>query len=104
MSNTSRLSPDERKGQILLHAVALSQEVGYRNIGIVDVAKRAGLQSHSLINHYFGSIEKLKNAVLNHAIETENLEIVLQAVVIKDNSVKISKDLKYQALLKLSCE
>jgi AcrR family transcriptional regulator len=100
-----RLSPDERKAQILDYAVSLAVEAGYRNIKGTEVAKGAGLQSHGLISHYFGTTEQLRQAVMDRAIETENLEIILQGIVSRDSkAMTVPEELKQKALLKLACE
>ena len=70
-----------------------------------EVAEAAGLQSHGLIGHYFGSTENLRQAVMDRAIDTENIEIVLQGIVLRDaKAMTVPSDLKQKALLKLACE
>ena len=105
ISGARRLSPDERRLQLLDFAVKIAEKEGYNTLKGNEVAKAAGLQSHGLINHYFGTTEGLRTAVIDRAIETENLSIILQAIVRKDNKVStISEELKQKALLKLACE
>lgn len=105
MDDKNRLEPHERKKQLLEQAVLLAEALGYQRITSKRVATLSGLKSHSLINHYFGTTEKLREAVLEEAIRTENLEIVLQGLVAKDpKALAAPQKLKQQALLKLSNE
>ena len=56
-----RLSPEERRAQLMAIAEDLFQTRPYDEIGVVDVAKAAGI-THGLIYHYFASKEDLFTA------------------------------------------
>ncbi len=56
-----RLSPDERRAQLIAVAEELFQSRPYEDISIVDVARAAGI-THGLIYHYFPSKEALFTA------------------------------------------
>lgn len=49
-----RLEPDERRQQILTHAVRLFGERPYAQVSTTDIATEAGV-ARGLINHYFGT-------------------------------------------------
>jgi AcrR family transcriptional regulator len=49
-----RLEPDERRQQILAHAVRLFGERPYAQVSTTDIAGAAGV-ARGLINHYFGT-------------------------------------------------
>lgn len=49
-----RLEPDERRQQILTHAVRLFGERPYAQVSTTDIATAAGV-ARGLINHYFGT-------------------------------------------------
>jgi AcrR family transcriptional regulator len=49
-----RLEPDERRQQILSHAVRLFGERPYAQVSTTDIAVSAGV-ARGLINHYFGT-------------------------------------------------
>lgn len=49
-----RLEPDERRQQILSHAVRLFGERPYSQVSTTDIAGEAGV-ARGLINHYFGT-------------------------------------------------
>jgi len=53
-----RLTPDERRAQLIRIAQELFQSRPYEEIGVIDVAKAAGI-THGLIYHYFPSKEAL---------------------------------------------
>jgi AcrR family transcriptional regulator len=56
-----RLSPEERRSQLMAIAEELFQTRPYAEIGVIDVAKAAGI-THGLIYHYFSSKEELFTA------------------------------------------
>lgn len=57
-SSWKRLSPEERRAQLIRIAEHLFQTRPYDEIGVIDVAKAAGI-THGLIYHYFSSKEAL---------------------------------------------
>lgn len=56
-----RLTPEERRAQLIQIAEHLFQTRPYDQIGVVDVAQAAGI-THGLIYHYFSSKEALFTA------------------------------------------
>jgi AcrR family transcriptional regulator len=66
-----RLSPDERRAQLIAIAEELFQTRPYPEIGVVDVAKAAGI-THGLIYHYFPS----KEALFTAAFEARAAELL----------------------------
>lgn len=100
-----RMGPGERKEFILDVAMRMAGRVGYRLLKGPAVAREAGLRSHGLINHYFGGVESLKDAVILKAIEVEDLGILSQALVSKDPRVKdLPRKLKIAAYEQLKAE
>lgn len=72
-----RRSPEEARELILGAARDLVRERTPDEIGLKDVAERAGV-SHALVTHYFGSIDKLVDAALEaHAEENRKNFIAL---------------------------
>jgi AcrR family transcriptional regulator len=53
-----RLEPDERRRQILAHAVRLFGELPYAEVSTTDLATSAGV-ARGLIHHYFGTKREL---------------------------------------------
>lgn len=66
-----RLSPEERRAQLIDVASTLFEARPYAEIGVVDVAKAAGI-THGLIYHYFES----KEALFSAAFEARAKELV----------------------------
>ena len=58
-----RREPEEAKGLIVDAAERVFAERGPDAVGLKDVAREAGV-SHALVSHYFGTFEKLVDAVL----------------------------------------
>lgn len=93
-----RFSHTERKTRILAAALPVAVSLGYKNVTRSVVAKAAEVAENT-IQHHFGSIPKLKEAILAYAIEKRNLEVIAQAVVARDPAVSDLPDrLKARAL------
>ena len=105
ISCARRLQPAEREKQLLDVAVKLAQTVGYKNITCTSVAEAAGLRSHGLITHYFGDMHLLRRQVIARAIQTENLEILIQGLVVRDlQALAAPTELKKRALTSFNYE
>lgn len=66
------------KNDILLVAVRLARTDGLRSLtrdGVADAAE-VGMGT---INYHFGTIDDLRTAVVDHAIENEIIEVLAQA-------------------------
>lgn len=59
-----RRSPEQARGEILAAAARLFLEHGPDQVGLVDVAREAGV-SHALVSHYFKTYEGLVEAVVH---------------------------------------
>jgi AcrR family transcriptional regulator len=93
-----RLKPKERKAQILEAALACAILKNYKSVTREDIAHQAGV-SEALINVYFGTMTKLRRAIIRAAINREYLPIILQGLVNKDpHAMKISDALKKHVL------
>ena len=62
-----RRSPEEARGEILAAAARLFLRHGPDQVGLVDVAREAGV-SHALVSHYFKTFEGLVEAVVNQHV------------------------------------
>lgn len=77
----NRLAPKERHSILLATAIKLAEKPGgLGNLQRGPVAAKAGC-SASLINHYFGDLEGLRQAVVKKGIQDQNLAIISQAVI-----------------------
>ena len=100
----SRLKPEVRREQILQHAVEAAQAHGYRHITREDIARRAGV-TVNLISHYFGTMPKLKRAVMREAIRRGDVTVLAQGLAAKDpHAQKAPLELKRKAVDQLLCE
>lgn len=66
------------KQTILLAAVALARTQGLRALTRLDVAKAAKAATGT-ISYHFGSMDGLRNAVVDHAIKHKCIEVLVQA-------------------------
>lgn len=96
--NKTRANPELRKAHILAAAVAMAKDTGYHKLTRDAVAESAGV-SMGLVTRYFGTMNQLKVAVVNHAVKCEVLPIVAEAIYSRDpRAKKISPELKARAL------
>ena len=98
-----RLKPDERKQQIITAAVELAiLKGGYKNITRDDIAGLANC-SMGLINHYFGTVEELREEVIKQAIALVIPEIIVEALLDKSPLVEnLPDELKIRAAIHVS--
>lgn len=93
-----RLKPEVRKDAILDAAVQLALSGGLNNVRLIPVAQRAGV-TNGLVSHYFGTVKQLHRAIVRHAIHSEILPIVAQALAVGDSEArKAPEELKQRAL------
>lgn len=91
MYTRNRLTPDERRQQILLAATVLAVESGLYNFSVTNVSRKLKNCSKSTIRHYF-SLADLRMAVVDMAIADDNSAIVAQAITMKHRAVKRMND------------
>lgn len=83
LTKRRRLDDGSRREEILHAAVLLSLSLGYQKITQLSVAPVAEC-APSLIRFYFGSMDGLRKAVMEHAVKNELAEIVLQGIIAGD--------------------
>lgn len=77
----------ERRQKLLSAAFETAEAVGYQNMTREAVAQRAGL-SHGSINHEFGTMAGLRNALMHEAIIAKRLPIIAQGLACGDPITK----------------
>lgn len=94
-----RLHPDDRKEQILIAALKVaSRPGGYAKLTRAVVAECAGC-SEGLVSKYFGTMVRLKRAIMRAAIKDGNLPILAQGLAAGDKCAqKADESLKRKAL------
>lgn len=98
LKTTQRLPPKVRRDQIMNAAVKIALDKGYYNITRLEVANAAGISEGSVSIH-FGTMNKLKRALMRHAVKNGIFEIVAQGIAANDkHALKVSKDFKNKAL------
>ena len=89
------------KHDLLMVAIELAEKHGYREVTRDVIAGVSGA-SMGTVTNYLGTMQQLRRAIVRHAVRTENLSIVAQAVALRDPLVKkIDPDLKARALSSL---
>lgn len=85
------------RDRILKAAIRLSRAHGFRGYARSEVISLAGVAAGS-VNYHFDSLDGLRDAVIQHAIEKEDLKLIAQGLVDKHPLVQtISEDLKRRA-------
>ena len=85
--NKSRTDPKLRREQILNVAVSMAKRGGYHKITRDAIAENAGV-SMGLVSRYFGTMTKLRRAIMRAAIVQEIPEIIAQGLANGDNHAK----------------
>ena len=80
MKANRRLKPDIRIQEILNAAMELAESTALRDITRELVAEKAGC-TNGLINHYFGTVEKLRDAVLQLGVKQWIPKIVAEGLI-----------------------
>jgi AcrR family transcriptional regulator len=70
---------EQRRAKIMRAAVSEASRSGYRNMTRGDIAQAAGV-AHGSINHEFGTMDALRDAVMHHAVAACRLDIVAQGL------------------------
>lgn len=95
---------DSRRAALLDAAVLAAREVGYMSITAHRVAGIANC-SHGLVFVYFKNMENLRRAVMQHAVDTEDAEVVLQGIITKSHiAMRAPRHVKDAARSLLSAE
>lgn len=81
-----RLTPEERRRQIINAAVDVVLERGLYNFGIVNVARELPNGSKSIIKHHFNMTE-LRTAVVESALEHGHSKIIAQAITMEHEAI-----------------
>jgi len=93
-----RLTPEERKSRILSAAVSLSIKGNYAEVTRHHIAEFADV-SPTLVSHYFGTPEDLRDAIMREAIKWNNPFILAQGLVRKDPlALEAPEDLRKSAI------
>jgi AcrR family transcriptional regulator len=94
MTKRNRLEPAERRKQLLDVALALAEEIGYKDVNRMNLAAQCDV-SPSLISHYYDSTENLRGAIVRAAVRRENVAVVAQGLSAKHpDAMKASDELK----------
>ena len=79
---TLYLKPEKRRQVILGAAVEQAVEHGFHSITRLSVANRIGCDP-ALVNHYFHPVARLRDAVMQHAVENGTLSIIAAGLVLR---------------------
>lgn len=89
------------KEHILDTAYKMAQRDGFAAITRDGVAAEAGVAMGS-VNHHYGTMQVLRDAVMQRAVEEEQLELIAQGIALGDNVAKSAPlELRQRALTTL---
>ena len=93
-----KMSSEDRKLQILQHAMKLSEIHGFTGFSSLDIAKSVGI-GHPLIFHHFGTMNNLRADLMRLAVSNRNMLVLAQGVVARNPiALAAPESLKKQAL------
>lgn len=75
----SALMRAERYPRIMAAALRIAVERGYLNMARGEIATAAE-SSPGLVSHYFGTMDDLRNTVMEEAVKTGQLDIIAQGL------------------------
>lgn len=96
----TRMTPADRKEQLLCVALRIAERVGYNKINRLMIVREMDNEvSDGLVSRYFGQRHSLRQAVLQAGIQRGNVTIAAQCIAQGDPLAKqIPKALRSQAL------
>lgn len=93
-----RMHPADRKAEILAAALVSARRHGYRSVSRETIAERAGC-SPALVSAYFGTMKRLRRAIMSAAVARGDLPVLAQGLVAGDAKARSAPDeLKRAAL------
>lgn len=99
---SKRMVPADRKAAILDAAVGAAQKHTFAGLRLHHIATAAGC-SNALVVSHFGTMTKLRRAVMRQAIARELLPIIANGIATQDpTATRADRDLKKRALATLS--
>jgi len=94
-----RMHPADRKAEILFAALVMSRTDGYRSVSRESIAALAKC-SPALINSYFGTMKKLRRAIMSAAIVRRDLTVLAQGLAAGDSKARAAPDELKQAAVR----
>lgn len=79
----TRMNKNDRRKQLMKHALTLAERVGYMQVRRDALADAAGVAT-GLVNFYWDTMTQLKRAIMREAVHTENLVVIAQGLAMKD--------------------
>lgn len=90
------------RNTILIAALDCARDYGYAHMTRDMVATYAGV-APSLVSHHMGTMEELRDAVMNYAILQEDMDVVLQGLASNHPIIKTApKKVKEKIAARLS--
>ena len=90
--------PKERKEEILSAALEMSRAVGYLRVTREQIALRAHC-SPAAVSAHFGTMTKLRRAIMSAAVARKDLVIIAQGLVADDSKARaVTSAVRFEAL------
>ena len=96
---TRRMHPSDRKAEILAAALAAARTDGYRSVSREAIAARAGC-SPGLVSAYYGTMKRLRRAILSAAVARRDLVVLAQGLAAGDSKARSAPEELKQAALR----
>ncbi len=97
-----RMTPKDRKNEILLAGLKAAERLGFTNVRQADIAKEAEC-GFGTVTLRWGTMAQLRRAIMRQAVKQESLSVIATGLAIGDpNAKKAPEELKKKALATLS--
>jgi len=93
----TRVDPTLRQSHILSNAIKLAESKGYSQITQAEIAEASGV-SRGLVQHYFGTMRRVRRRIMIEAVRRENLKVIAQGLAAGDRIARDApEDLRQKA-------
>ncbi len=99
MTKPRRLHPADRKAEILTAALEAARTAGYRSVSREAIAQQARC-SPALVSSYYGTMKRLRRAIMSAAIARGDLSVLAQGLAAGDAKARSAPDGLKQAALR----
>lgn len=86
MTKQKQKKSEVRREQLLIAALALSNQGHYKTVSRDAIARCCGM-SGTIVQHYFGTMAELRATIVKEAVERWQVRVLAQAIIEKDPNV-----------------
>lgn len=97
----TRLTPDIRREQVVEAALQIAQAKPYWQISRNELADAIDVAG-SVVQYHFGTVKKMRRAIMRAAVHREDLKVIAQGIAAQDpHALKAPDELRARAIASL---